>query len=186
MIVENVLTDWLHTMDLGVGQYCSGFVSKILFEQVWGADLNNKEEQIRRGLLALRPRFEAWAKTPAAIGLKPTFRLTKNTVLGSEGLRRPMTKMKGLESRAFLYFVIDELEVKMSTLFARPGPTPRICSDLHKYCALLRELYDLVMGSGVVMSAVDALRAKELLAGHATMLRRAGRNWLRNITGPTT
>ena len=86
----------------------------------------------------------------------------------------PMTKMKGLESLAFLYFVIDELEVKMPTLLARPDPTPRICSNLHKSCALLRELYDLVMGSGLVMSAVDALRAKECLVGHATMLRRAG------------
>ena len=119
LTLECVVVDLLHTADSGVAQYFAGAAFSLLLKHnVYGVPAGPEALVLKRCAAVLDAKIRDWYEEPAQRNASRIDFLTVGILLGSQGLARPCSKGKALESRFLFRFACRELALHQERLQA--------------------------------------------------------------------
>lgn len=175
LTLECVVVDLLHTADSGVAQYWAGAAFSLLLQHnVYGVPPGPDSLVLSRGAAALDRRLRTWYNEPAQAHASQIDFVTVGILLGAQGLARPCSKGKALESRFLFRFALQELSVHLDRLQA-VGPAvgfqARLLADSGAHLATV---YRVLKEHGPRLPPVACSELLQSAALHCTYYQAAG------------
>jgi hypothetical protein len=170
-----VVVDLLHTADSGVAQYWAGAAFSVLLRHnVYGVAPGPEALLLSRGAAVLDARIRRWYEAPAQANASQIDFLTVGILLGSQGLARPCSKGKALESRFLFRFALQELSEHYDQLQAvdpNVGFQARLLADSGAHLATV---YRVLKEHGPRLPPQACQEFVRATARHCTYYRAAG------------
>lgn len=171
--LECIVCDLLHTVDLGVCQYCAGeiFAFILLGNGLGLEDRGNQEVLLRKGIAELERRLFLWYDAPGHRG-RPTRvnYLTRNVLVGPD-VHAPCVHAKGMESRWLFRFALEMARVCGDRLSHAGEENALKVERLLLAANLVEEFFTILYRNGPRVIDADCLRLVHISKMHCAAMR---------------